>query len=153
VEQAKAVPDVTLRGGVSRFSIFNDHAFMLGLSVPLPIFDRNRGAILESYRRLDKALDEQRGAQLRTRSELSDAYERTQAVAVELSLLRESILPGTRSAFDAATRGYELGKFGILDVLDAQHALFQARTQHLRALAEYRRGTSELERLSGIALR
>lgn len=152
VEQAKAVPDVTLKGGVARFSTFNDNAFMLGLSIPLPIFDRNRGAILESHRRLDKALDEQRGAQLRVRAELSEAYQRAQAVATELRLLRESILPGSRSAFDAATKGYELGKFGILDVLDAQRALFQARTQYLRALAEYRRGASEIERLSGTAL-
>jgi len=152
VEQAKAVPDVTLKGGVARFSTFNDNAYMLGLSIPLPVFDRNRGAILESHRRLDKARDEQRSAQLRLRAELSEAYERAQAVAMELRLLRESILPGSRSAFDAATKGYELGKFGILDVLDAQRALFQARTQYLRALAEYRRSASEIERLSGTAL-
>ena len=151
-EQAKAVPDVTLRGGVTRFSVFNDDAFMVGISIPLPVFDRNRGAILESYRRLDKALDEQRGAQARWRADLSEAYQRTQAVAVELQLLRDSILPGARSAFDAATRGYELGKFGILDVLDAQRALMQARTQYLRALADFWRGASEIERLAGTAL-
>lgn len=151
-EQAKAVPDVTLRAGVSRFSAFNDDAFMVGISIPLPVFDRNRGAILESHRRLDKVLEEQRGAQVRWLAELTEAYQRTQAVAVELQLLRESILPGARSAFDAATRGYELGKFGILDVLDAQRALVQARTQQLRALADYWRGASEIERLTGMAL-
>lgn len=151
-EQAKAVPDVTLRAGVSRFSAFNDDAFMVGISIPLPVFDRNRGAILESHWRLDKVLEEQRGAQVRWLAELTEAYQRTQAVAVELQLLRESILPGARSAFDAATRGYELGKFGILDVLDAQRALVQARTQQLRALADYWRGASEIERLAGMAL-
>jgi cobalt-zinc-cadmium efflux system outer membrane protein len=151
-EQARAVPDVTLRGGVTRFSVFNDDAFMVGISIPLPVFDRNRGAILESHRHLDKALDEQRGAQARWRADLSEAYQRTQAVAVELQLLRDSILPGARSAFAAATRGYELGKFGILDVLDAQRALVQARTQYLRALADYWRGASEIERLAGMAL-
>lgn len=150
-EQAKAVPDITLRGGVTRFSVFNDDAFMVGISIPLPIFDRNRGAIVESHRRLDKALDEQRGARARWLAELSEIYQRTQAVAVELQLLRESILPGARSAFDAATRGYELGRFGILDVLDAQRALVQARTQQLRALADYWRGASEIERLTGMA--
>jgi len=151
-EQAKSVPDITFKGGVSRFSVFDDNAYMLGVSIPLPIFDRNRGAILESHRRLDKALDEQRNAQVRLRAELQEAYQRVQAVAVELQMLRQSILPGSTSAFDAATKGYELGKFGILDVLDAQRALVQARTQYLRALSEYRRGTSEIERLSGMAL-
>ena len=51
--------------------------------------------------------------------------------------------------FDAATRGYQLGKFGFLDVLDAQRTLAQVRTQYLRALADYRRGMSEIERLIG----
>lgn len=152
VERAKSVPDITIKGGVTRFSVFDDQAYTLAISIPLPFFDRNRGAIEEAHRRLDKSLDEQRGAQARWLAELSEAYQRTQAVAVELQLLRESILPGARSAFDAATKGYELGKFGILDVLDAQRALVQARTQYLRALAEYQRGASEIERLSGAAL-
>lgn len=152
VERAKSVPDITIKGGVTRFSVFDDQAYTVTVSIPLPFFDRNRGAIDEAHRRLDKALDEQRGAQARWLVELSEAYQRTQAVAVELQLLRESILPGARSAFDTATKGYELGKFGILDVLDAQRALVQARTQYLRALAEYQRGASEIERLSGAAL-
>jgi len=34
-------------------------------------------------------------------------------------------------------------------VLDAQRTLFQTRTQNLRALADYHRGVSEIERLVG----
>lgn len=65
VERAKVVGDVTLSAGVRRFSQFDDHALVLGLSVPLPVFDRNRGGILEANRRLEKALDEQRAARSR----------------------------------------------------------------------------------------
>ena len=57
--------------------------------------------------------------------------------------------PGAESAFDAATKGYGLGKFSFLDVLDAQRTLFQSRSQYLRALADYQRGVSEIERLIG----
>ena len=63
--------------------------------------------------------------------------------------MRSILLPGAQSAFDAAAKGYQLGKFGFLDVLDAQRTLFQMRTQHLRALADYQRGASEIERLVG----
>jgi len=151
-EQAKAVPDITLRGGVTRFSTYNDNAYMLGVSIPLPIFDRNRGAIEESHRRLDRALDEQRAVEDRWRAEVSEAHERTRAFEAQVRALRESILPGAQRAFDAAVKGYELGKFGILDVLDAQRTLIEARTQYLRALAEERRGAGELERLTGLPL-
>ena len=146
------MPDITLRGGVTRFSTYNDNAYMLGVSIPLPIFDRNRGAIEESHRRLDRALDEQRAVEDRWRAEVSEAHERTRAFEAQVRALRESILPGAQRAFDAAVKGYELGKFGILDVLDAQRTLIEARTQYLRALAEERRGAGELERLTGLPL-
>lgn len=152
LERARGVPDITLKAGVTRYNAFDDQAYMLGISIPLPIFDRNRGATDEAHRRLDQALDEQRGAQAQLIGELAETYQRTQALTEEVRLLRDSILPGAQSAFTVATRGYDLGRFGILDVLDAQRALVQARTQYLRALAEYQRGASELERLSGTTL-
>ena len=37
--------------------------------------------------------------------------------------LRTDIVPGAQSAYAAATTGFENGKFGFLDVLDAQRTL------------------------------
>ena len=82
-------------------------------------------------------------------TELSRAYQRLAAIDKEIGTLRTILLPGAQSAFDASTRGYQLGKFGFLDVLDAQRTLFQTRTQYLRALADHQRGVSEIERLVG----
>jgi cobalt-zinc-cadmium efflux system outer membrane protein len=146
-ERAKAVPDVRVIGGVSRFSVYNDYAYLLGISVPIPVFNQNRGGILEANRRLDKAADEQRAAEVRVMTELADTYERVAALANEIETLRTRVLPGALSAFDATTKGYQLGKFGFLDVLDAQRSLFESRGQYLRALADYQRGVSDLERL------
>lgn len=148
-EKAKAVPDVTVTAGVARFSQFDDRAYMLGISVPLPLFNSNRGGILEANRRLDKAADEQRAAESRVLVTLAQAYQRLAAIDKEIVTLRSILLPGAQSAFDAATKGYQLGRFGFLDVLDAQRTLFQTRTQHLRALADYQRGVSDIERLVG----
>lgn len=148
-EKAKAIPDVTVTAGVTRFSQFDDRAYTVGISLPLPLFDRNRGGILEASRRLDKASDEQRAAEGRLLTELARAYQRLAAIDKEIGALRTILLPGAQSAFDAATKGYQLGKFGFLDVLDAQRTLFQTRTQYLRALADYQRGVSEIERLVG----
>ncbi len=148
-EKAKAIPDATVSAGVTRFSQFDDRAYMLGISVPLPLFNSNRGGILEANSRLDKAADEQRAAESRVLAALAQAYQRLAAIDREIATLRSILLPGAQSAFDAATRGYQLGKFGFLEVLDAQRTLFQTRTQHLRALADYQRGMSEIERLVG----
>ena len=151
-ERAKAVPDITVSGGISRFSVYNDNAYLVGISIPIPVFDQNRGGILEANRRLDKAADEQRAVESRLATELSDTYQRAAAVANEIETLRTDLLPGSQRAFDAATQGYQLGKFGFLDVLDAQRTLFQSRAQYLRALADYQLAVSEIERLTGAAL-
>jgi outer membrane protein, heavy metal efflux system len=148
-ERAKAVPDVTLTAGVTRFSQFDDRAYIVGISLPLPLFNRNQGGILEASRRLDKATDESRAAEGRVLTELARAYQRLAAIDHEIGTLRTILLPGAQTAFDAATKGYQLGKFGFLDVQDAQRTLFQTRTQNLRALADYQRGVSEIERLVG----
>ena len=148
-ERSKAVPDVTVSAGVMRFSQFEDSAFMVGVSVPLPLFDRNRGGILEANHRLDKAADEARAVESRMLADLVRVYQRLAGIDAELEILNKTLLPGAQSAFDAATRGYQLGKFGFLDVLDAQRTFAQVRIQNLRALADYRRGMSEIERLIG----
>lgn len=148
-EKAKAVPDVTVSVGKKRFSQFEDHAYMLGISIPLPLFDRNSGGILEANRRLDKAGDEQRAAQNRLLTALAQGFQRLSAIRTEVETLRNDILPGAQSAYAGAATGYQLGKFGILDVLDAQRTLFQARTQYLKALTDYHRGHNEIERLTG----
>ncbi|HZR02597.1 MAG TPA: TolC family protein [Burkholderiales bacterium] len=152
VEKAKRVPDVTVSGGVKRFSQFNDTAYMVGISVPIPLFDRNRGGVLEATRRLGRTLDEQRAAETRVQSELDQAYQRAASALTQLDTLRMDVLPGAQSAFEATTKGYQLGKFGFLDVLDAQRALFQARAQQMRAAAEYQRAFAEIERLVGGAV-
>ena len=83
---------------------------------------------------------------------LAQGFQRLSAIQTEVETLRNDILPGAQSAYAGAAKGYQLGKFGILDVLDAQRTLFQARTQYLKALADYHRGHNEIERLIGSPL-
>jgi len=63
--------------------------------------------------------------------------------------LRDKTLPKARSAFEVTQKGYELGKFGFLEVLDAQRTLFQNQILYVRGLANYQRLVNEIERLIG----
>ena len=42
-----------------------------------------------------------------------------------------------------------MGKFGYLEVLDAQRTLFEVRSRYLEALARYHKLVADLERLVG----
>src|SRR3546814_15290238 len=54
VATAAAVPDPTLRAGFRRYNDDDSSAIVVGVSVPIPVFDRNRGAILEARQSLDR---------------------------------------------------------------------------------------------------
>lgn len=150
LERSKRIPDITLSAGGKRDNEQGRNLAVVGISVPLPLFDTNRGNVIEASRRRDKAEDEARSLELRLRAEMGAARQRYLSATNEVTALQKEILPGAQEAFDAATKGFELGKFGYLDVLDAQRTLLQARAQYLRSLADAHRSVTDLDRLLGV---
>lgn len=149
IERARRVPDVTVSVGVQRNAELGLTQAVVGVAVPLPIFDRNRGNLLEALRREDKAQAELTAARIALASEAMQARERLDATRTEAQTLERDVLPGAQSAYDVATKGFELGRFDFLDVLDAQRTLFQARSQYLRSLTEANRAAADIDRLLG----
>ena len=74
---------------------------------------------------------ERRAAEVLVTTALNTAYQNLAAAHIEATTLKTQVLPGAQSAFEAVSRGYRLGKFGFLDVLDAQRTLFGAKAQYL----------------------
>ena len=83
---------------------------------------------------------------------LATQYERLNAARQTSQSLRNEILPGAQSAFDAANKGFSAGKFSFLDVLDAQRTLFQAKSQYIQALIDAHQSVAEIERILGDVL-
>ena len=149
LEQARRVPDVSVSAGYRRFTDIDSNAFLVGATIALPVFDRNQGAIAEAGSRLAKAYEERRAAQMRVSAALTDAYRALSSAYAELMTLRSQVLPGSRQAFEAVSEGYRLGRFGYLEVLDAQRALVTAGGQYLRALTDYHHAVADVEQLTG----
>lgn len=152
LERSRRLPDVRLSFGSKRAEETGRSQAVIGLSLPLPVFDRNQGAQYEALRRREAAQALAQAEMLRLRSEVLQAADQLQAREDEVRALQEEVLPGARSAYEAASRGFELGKFGFLDVLDAQRTWLLARSQYLNALSQAHRAAAELERrLGGLA--
>jgi cobalt-zinc-cadmium efflux system outer membrane protein len=151
LERARRIPDVTLTLGVKRSEEQGRNLAIVGFSMPLPIFDSNRGNVLESLRRTDKARDELSATAIRLDGELTQAWEKLNLSRQEAESLRDDIVPGAQSAYDAATKGFEFGKFGFLDVLDSQRTLLQAKSQYLKTLSDAHRAAADIDRILGDA--
>lgn len=150
--KAERVPDITFGGGVKYLDDVNDTTFIMNLSIPLPLLDRNQGGVREASHLLAKAHEESSAAKVSIVTDLHEAYQVLSTDFVEATTIRVDILPGAQRAFDAVREGYREGKFGYLDVLDAQRSLFDAQGQYIDALAGYHRSVANIERLIGKSL-
>ena len=149
---SERVPDVTLGAGPRRLSGPEDTALVAEIWVPLPLWNRHRGAVAEAEHRLAKLAAEKRAARVRAVTELATARVDLEASSEEATLLRTRVLPGTERAVEALRRGYEAGRFAQIEVLDAERERLEAREQYLSALTEAHHSAQQIERLTGVPL-
>jgi cobalt-zinc-cadmium efflux system outer membrane protein len=149
LEKAKAASDIKLGGGIQYFDKGDDSAFILGLSIPIPLFDRNQGNIQEAMYMLAKTEEQRKAVQADLRAALAKASTKLSSSSSEITIIKNDVLPLAKSAFDAAGQGYREGKFEYLVVLDAQRTFFEVRARYIEALAGYHKARAEVERLIG----
>lgn len=152
LERAKGIPNPTISGGYKRFEDVGAEAAVVGISIPLPFFDRNQGNIKAAKYQINRVESQREVAVTEVNRALQEAYSTLQASYHEVQQLQDEVLPGAQSAFKGIQTGYRQGKFDYLEVLDAQRTLFTSRTRYIQALAEYNRAVAEVERLIGTPL-
>ncbi len=151
VESARRLPDLALTVGSKNDEQLGRRQAVFGVSLPLPLFDRNQGRVHESAQRTEQARAELTAATAALAGQLRIAHKRLAMARTQAASLQADHLPAARSTYDAARKGYEYGKFGILDVFDAQRVLLQAQAQQLRVLADAHGAAADIERILGAA--
>lgn len=152
VERSRNIPDITVQGGPRRYGD-SGTAFVAGVAVSLPTFGLNRGNLLDAQSQLGKGQVQQQAAEVRVASSLQQAFERLSAAYEAVQTLQRSVLPAAETAYNGVSTGYRQGKFSLVEVLDAQRALFDARNRLVDALATYQATFADAERLTGQPLR
>ncbi|ROM19017.1 outer membrane protein, cobalt-zinc-cadmium efflux system [Pseudomonas sp. NFPP10] len=149
LEKAQRIPDLDVSVGSQYDASARERVNLVGLSMPLPLFNRNQGNVLSAARRADQARDLRNATELRLRTETRQALEQWNTARGEVQSFNQTILPAAQRAVDSATQGFEMGKFSFLDVLDAQRTLIGARTQYLAAVAQTTDAWVRIERIYG----
>lgn len=149
LEKRQRIPDLTISLGSQYDRDSRERANVVGFSLPLPLFDRNQGAILAAARGADQARDLRNAQALALRSQVQSSLSQWQQGLEEAKGFEQAVLPAAREAVRNATRGFEMGKFGFTEVLDAQRTLIEARQQYLEALAYASQARLQVERIYG----
>ena len=149
--RAGAYPDVTLWAGFRRFEDSGDSAIMAGVSVPLPLFDRNQDATRAARLRAEGAAIDARAVEARLRAEQTSLAARARAAKERLQTLETEALPLAEEAYSAAIQGYRVGKFDLTTTLDSRRRLIDTRASLIDARLALRTETLRLRALVGAA--
>jgi cobalt-zinc-cadmium efflux system outer membrane protein len=142
-------PDVRLSAGWRHFNDTGDDAVRLGISIPIPVFDQNQGNIISAEQSLEKTRAEREANRAALIVLAGRAYDSLQGALRELAILRDSTIPKSRQAADAIFEGYGQGRFSLLEVLDAQASVAQARLREQEAQQNFHIAVATIEGLVG----
>lgn len=152
LEKANRVPDLTIGAGARNLRDADETGAVVGLSVPLPLFDRNQGNIAAAQTRLFKARRESSAARLDVNSVFLEVYGELVVASQQLEALEKQVLPIAREVYGDTNKGYLDGKFDLLSVLDAQRTLFSTRLEIVNARADFHKAKVKIEALIGRGL-
>jgi cobalt-zinc-cadmium efflux system outer membrane protein len=160
--RAEGRPDVAAFGRVSvERSAFDetpvgalrdrDTTLEFGVSVSLPLFDRNQGGRAEAATAVAQARRRREFAEARARAEVLAAYARYRAAESAVATFEGGVLARTEVSVEAIRGAYQVGAYRVTELLAEQRRLVDAEREYTDALAERYRALAELEAAVGVA--
>ncbi len=104
------------------------------LSMPIPVFDRNQGAIAEACGDLAAAQAALEAGQLAIRQRLTIAMRDYTTARQRVAKYKETILPAAKETLDLVNTGYQQGELDYVQVLSVQQTYAAKNLAYLRDL-------------------
>ena len=145
-ERAAGATDITAEVGVRRFEEDNEDAVVFGLSLPIPIFNRNQGNIAAANADVVAANSRRVQALAESVRRIRGAEDAYAAAESRVRTLEQIAGPAAQQALDLARAGFDAGRFSLLDVLDAEEAFASAQATLIEAQRDRAVAAAELER-------
>ena len=148
VERRRATPDIIANVGVRRLNYGNATALVGGVTIPLPILDRNRGNIAAARAEVD-------AAEARLAIARNEVRAEAQAAAAQLSAADSRVMAAIDAEATAdetyrlARIAYQAGKSPLVELLAARRGLAAARGVVLDARTAQFEARARLARLQG----
>ena len=147
--KATGVPDPTVGLGVRQFTDNDDTALVALLSFPLPLFDRNQGAIQSARANVIRTDAQAHAIELSLYQSATQAWEIFSAELEIIHHYQNDIIPSATASYNQLNKGYNLGAFSFLDLLDAQRTLNRVQSEYLDNMLELYEAKVQIDFLTG----
>lgn len=130
-------------------AIAGSNTVIAGVSVPLPLFNRNRGDIQRASEEALAAQHELTWQERTVTAAVQGAYDVTQRLSAQVSRLQTSFLARADEGNRITLAAYQEGAATLLQVLDASRTLAEARLTYYRTLFAERQSVFDLALAAG----
>jgi cobalt-zinc-cadmium efflux system outer membrane protein len=147
VERATAgrVPNVSVQAGAAFDHATDDTIANVQVSLPLPVFNRNQGAIAQACGELAAARAALEARELVLSQRLAAALRDYETARQRALRYAETIMPSARETLDMTSQGYQQGELEYLQVLSVQQMYAQTSAAYLQALETAWKNWAEIE--------
>ena len=129
-----------------------DNFLRFGVSVDIPVFNRNQGEIAASLGERMQAQHQREFVEANIKRDVTLAYRRYRAAAEALVLYATQIIPTAQKNLQAVRSAYNAGEFSIFDIVGEQRRLIENETAYNDVLTDYYSALADLERALGTTL-
>ncbi|MGH9943112.1 MAG: TolC family protein [Pyrinomonadaceae bacterium] len=158
--RAQSSPDVTAfsRYTVSRGSFDDtpvgvlrdkDKLLTFGVSVGVPVFNKNQGAKAEAAVAVTQARTRREFLEAVVRSEVASAYARYEASRAALFTFEQGVIERSNENIKTIRAAYELGAFSITELIAEQRRFVDSQREYTEALSERYRAVADLQSAVG----
>lgn len=133
---AGRIPNIEAGGAVRYNDDSNDTTVSLQVGVPLMIFDRNQGNIMQANAELLAAQREVERIELALQDRLAEVYRDYDVAHAQVEQYQHDILPYARQSLELTRVGYEQGEFSYLELLTAQQTFSRTNLAYVERLRE-----------------
>ena len=126
-----------------------DVGYRAGLSLAVPLFDRNQGQIAGSLALGEQARLKRDALRRSVEAKAFAAHARAVAQRALVAAYRDTLVPTATTIESLAEEGYRLGRSPVLAVLDAQRTLRDQKVEYLAALLSHQSALADLEDVLG----
>jgi len=148
LESARRAPDLAVSFGVRQFQSDDSTAAVFGVSVPLPLFDRNRGAIVAATANAQAAQARVAMAQAEQEADRRAATAQVAASAQTLDASGRAEAAASQ-AYRLARIGYDAGRLPLSELLSARRDLIAARVRAVDTKLARVKAHADLARAQG----
>lgn len=141
-------PDMKVAVAGGRDEASEENLMELHLSIPLPLFDQNKGKQQETQAAMREAEADVLATEQRLIAEWRSAAARYKAAAEQVAAYRDRISPKSEEALRLVQTGFEEGKFGFIDLLDTQRTTAEVRLLYQKKLFDLNAARAELEAMT-----